>query len=85
MLPMRNKKDRLEDVPASARRPLQFRWLEHVDEAAQFALDLKPGVRPEIAERASRLSIANSVDPSPWEIRSEETGRHAGIGVPTRE
>ena len=49
MLPMRNKKD-LEDVPASARATLQFRWIEHVDEAAEFALDLKPGVRPEIAE-----------------------------------
>ena len=48
MLPMRNKKD-LEDVPASARAALQFRWIEHVDEAAEFALDLKHGVRPEIA------------------------------------
>ncbi len=48
MLPMRNKKD-LEEVPASARQAIQFRWLEHVDEAAEFALDLKQGVRPEIA------------------------------------
>jgi ATP-dependent Lon protease len=49
MLPARNKKD-LEDVPASARESLQFRWIEHVDEAAELALDLKPGVRSEIAE-----------------------------------
>jgi ATP-dependent Lon protease len=49
MLPMRNKRD-LEEVPASARATLQFRWVEHVDEAADFALDLKPGVRQEIAE-----------------------------------
>ena len=48
MLPMRNKKD-LEDVPASARAALEFRWIEHVDQAAEFALDLKQGVRPEIA------------------------------------
>ena len=48
MLPMRNKKD-LEEVPASARAAVQFRWIEHVDEAAEFALDLKQGVRPEIA------------------------------------
>ena len=48
MLPMRNKKD-IEDVPASARAALQFRWIEHVDQAAEFALDLKQGVRPEIA------------------------------------
>jgi ATP-dependent Lon protease len=49
MLPARNEKD-LEDVPASARESLQFRWIEHVDEAAELALDLKPGLRPEIAE-----------------------------------
>src|SRR5512134_1381305 len=49
MLPMRNKRD-LEEVPASARASLQFRWIEHVDEAAELALDLTPGFRREIAE-----------------------------------
>jgi ATP-dependent Lon protease len=49
MLPMRNKKD-LEEVPASARATIEFRWIEHVDEAAEIALGLKPAVRPEIAE-----------------------------------
>ena len=49
MLPMRNKKD-LEDVPASAQAVLEFRWIEHVDEAVEIALGLKPTRRPEVAD-----------------------------------
>jgi ATP-dependent Lon protease len=42
MLPVRNRKD-LEDIPTSAREHVDFRWIEHVDEAAQIALGLKFG------------------------------------------
>jgi ATP-dependent Lon protease len=41
MLPARNRKD-LEDVPASARETIAFRWIEHVDEALEAALGLTP-------------------------------------------
>ncbi|MGZ9104133.1 MAG: S16 family serine protease, partial [Rhodoplanes sp.] len=37
MLPARNKKD-LEDVPADARRLVNFVWIEDVDRAAEVAL-----------------------------------------------
>jgi ATP-dependent Lon protease len=43
MLPARNRKD-LDDVPASAREAIAFRWIEHVDEALDHALGLKPAV-----------------------------------------
>jgi ATP-dependent Lon protease len=43
MLPARNRKD-LEDVPASARAAVSFRWIEHVDEALAAALGLVPAV-----------------------------------------
>ncbi len=42
MLPARNRKD-LDDIPASAREHVEFRWIEHVDEAAQIALGLEVG------------------------------------------
>jgi ATP-dependent Lon protease len=42
MLPARNRRD-LEDIPASAREHVEFRWIEHVDEAAQIALGLEVG------------------------------------------
>jgi ATP-dependent Lon protease len=42
MLPARNRRD-LEDIPASARERVEFRWIEHVDEAAQIALGLEVG------------------------------------------
>jgi ATP-dependent Lon protease len=42
MLPARNRRD-LEDIPASAREHVEFRWIEHVDEAAQIALGLEIG------------------------------------------
>jgi ATP-dependent Lon protease len=41
MLPARNRKD-LEDVPASARAVVSFRWIEDVDEALAAALGLVP-------------------------------------------
>ncbi len=41
VLPARNRKD-LDDVPASAREALTFRWIEHVDEALDAALGLTP-------------------------------------------
>jgi ATP-dependent Lon protease len=37
MLPARNKKD-LEDVPADARRLVNFVWIEDIDQAAEVAL-----------------------------------------------
>ncbi len=40
MLPARNRKD-FEDIPESARRDLEFVWLERVDEAATAALQPK--------------------------------------------
>ncbi len=41
MLPARNRKD-LEEVPASARDAIAFRWIEHVDEALDHALTMAP-------------------------------------------
>jgi len=41
MLPARNRKD-FDEVPASAREAIAFRWIEHVDEALDHALGLKP-------------------------------------------
>jgi ATP-dependent Lon protease len=42
MLPARNRRD-FEDIPASARERLEFRWIEHVDEAAKIALGVDVG------------------------------------------
>ncbi|MCU0839791.1 MAG: endopeptidase La, partial [Rhodospirillales bacterium] len=41
MLPARNRKD-LDEVPASARTAIAFRWIEHVDEALDHALAVAP-------------------------------------------
>jgi ATP-dependent Lon protease len=41
MLPARNKKD-LEDVPADARRLVNFVWIEDIDQAAEVALSPGP-------------------------------------------
>jgi ATP-dependent Lon protease len=49
MLPARNRKD-LEDVPASAREAVEFRWIEHVDEALEIALGITPAAAPAVAE-----------------------------------
>jgi ATP-dependent Lon protease len=43
LLPSRNRKD-LEDVPDSARKQVQFVWLESVDDAIAAAL-VPPGQR----------------------------------------
>jgi ATP-dependent Lon protease len=40
MLPARNRKD-FEDIPAEARKELEFIWLERVDEAVSSALESK--------------------------------------------
>ncbi len=45
MLPARNKKD-LEDIPADARRLVEFAWLEDIDQAFELALG-SVGSRPE--------------------------------------
>jgi len=45
MLPARNRKD-LEDIPESAREKLEFVWLEHVDQAAEAALQAAPEAEP---------------------------------------
>jgi ATP-dependent Lon protease len=41
MLPARNKKD-LEDIPADARRLLEFVWIEDTDQASEVALGTGP-------------------------------------------
>ena len=40
-LPARNRKD-LEDIPASARKQLEFIWLETVEDAMTAAFELEP-------------------------------------------
>ena len=40
-LPARNRKD-LEDIPASARKQLEFIWLETVEDALAAAFELEP-------------------------------------------
>src|SRR3984893_5163514 len=41
MLPARNRKD-FEDIPAEARKELEFIWLERVDDAVSSALEFAP-------------------------------------------
>ncbi len=46
MLPARNKRD-YDDIPESARREIEFIWLEHVEEAVAAALEpVKPAGKP---------------------------------------
>jgi ATP-dependent Lon protease len=49
MLPARNKKD-LEDVPADARRLVNFVWIEDIDQAAEVALGAGPAEHGEAPE-----------------------------------
>jgi ATP-dependent Lon protease len=49
MLPARNRKD-LEDVPVSAREAVEFRWIQHVDEALEIALGIPMAAPPAVAE-----------------------------------
>jgi ATP-dependent Lon protease len=51
MLPARNRKD-FEDIPAEARREVEFIWLERVDDAV--ASGLEPARSPASAETTSR-------------------------------
>jgi len=52
MLPARNRKD-FEDIPAEARKELEFIWLERVDEAVSSALESKTA--------ANNLSAGTSI------------------------
>jgi ATP-dependent Lon protease len=52
MLPARNRKD-FEDIPAEARKELEFIWLERVDEAVSTALESKTA--------ANNLSAGTSI------------------------
>ncbi len=47
MLPARNRKD-FEDIPAEARKELEFIWLERVDEAVSSALEFEDGCEQSI-------------------------------------
>ena len=89
MLPMRNKKD-LEDVPASAQAALEFRWIEHVDEAVEIALGLKPTRRPESPTPAapadgsrSRGGGRSDAGAAPFGLRPEaiEIGRQHRLQI----
>jgi ATP-dependent Lon protease len=60
LLPARNRKD-FEDIPAEARKGLEFIWLERVDEAVSSSLEPKAPVTDIPAETAAaRMAASNA-------------------------
>jgi ATP-dependent Lon protease len=47
MLPARNRRD-FDDIPETARREMEFVWLERVEEAVAAALEPKPAAAPQL-------------------------------------
>jgi ATP-dependent Lon protease len=59
MLPARNKRD-YDDIPESARRELQFHWLERVDDAVAFALESEVTAEMDTGAAIRRLNQADT-------------------------